>query len=144
MAEIAGEIVISRPVEEVFDFVADERNEPKYNPEMRRPFKITSGPIGTGTRFTAMHMSGGRTDVMTIEVTQYDRPHRLASRTVMSWAEIRGALTFDAAGAGTRMRWAWTVRPKGARRVMAPIVGIVGRRQEQAVWEGLKHYLENR
>jgi hypothetical protein len=27
MAHIAGEITIERPVEEVFDFVADERNE---------------------------------------------------------------------------------------------------------------------
>jgi hypothetical protein len=30
-ARIAGDIVIRRPVEEVFDVVADERNEPRYN-----------------------------------------------------------------------------------------------------------------
>jgi hypothetical protein len=29
MAHIEGEILIRRPVEEVFDFVADERNEPR-------------------------------------------------------------------------------------------------------------------
>ena len=34
MARIDGEIVINRPVEEVFDFAADERNEPRYNPRM--------------------------------------------------------------------------------------------------------------
>jgi hypothetical protein len=28
MARIEGAIMINRPVEEVFDFVADERNEP--------------------------------------------------------------------------------------------------------------------
>src|SRR6266700_4799156 len=28
---VQGDIVINRPVDEVFDFVADERNEPKYN-----------------------------------------------------------------------------------------------------------------
>jgi hypothetical protein len=31
MAYINGEILINRPVQEVFDFVADERNEPRYN-----------------------------------------------------------------------------------------------------------------
>ena len=36
MVHIKGQIVIDRPVEEVFDFVADERNEPRYNPRMRR------------------------------------------------------------------------------------------------------------
>jgi hypothetical protein len=31
MARVEGEIIIHRPVPEVFDFVADERNEPRYN-----------------------------------------------------------------------------------------------------------------
>lgn len=35
MVRIEGEIVINRPVEEVFDLVADETNEPRYNPRMR-------------------------------------------------------------------------------------------------------------
>jgi hypothetical protein len=49
MAGIEGEIVISRPVEMVFDYVADQSNEPQYNPQMVRAQKITSGPIGKGT-----------------------------------------------------------------------------------------------
>lgn len=31
MARMEGEITINRPVEDVFDFVADERNEPRYH-----------------------------------------------------------------------------------------------------------------
>jgi len=27
---------MNRPADEVFDFVADERNEPRYNPRMAR------------------------------------------------------------------------------------------------------------
>jgi len=34
MAKIEGEIYIDRPPEDVFDVVADERNEPLYNPKM--------------------------------------------------------------------------------------------------------------
>jgi hypothetical protein len=48
---IEGEIVIDRPVEEVFDFVADARNELRYNPRMLRAEKLSPGPIGLGTRF---------------------------------------------------------------------------------------------
>ena len=36
MAEIEGEIVISQPVDVVFDYVADQTNEPDYNPRMVR------------------------------------------------------------------------------------------------------------
>lgn len=53
MAHVDGEIIINRPVGEVFDFVADERNEPRYNPQMLRAELVTAGPIGRGARFLA-------------------------------------------------------------------------------------------
>ena len=143
MPRISGEIVIDRPVAEVFDFVADERTEPLYNPALLRSEKLTCGPIGVGTRFAAVHAPARRPVEMTIEVTEYDRPCTFGSRTTMSWADVRGALTFEAAGAGTRMRWAWQVQPKRLARLLVPVVGIVGRRQERAVWEGLRRYLES-
>jgi uncharacterized protein YndB with AHSA1/START domain len=79
MVRIEGEIVINRPVEDVFDFVADERNEPRYNPQMRRAEQISDGPIGIGTRFRAELVNMGRTVEMVIEFTGFDRPRRLAS-----------------------------------------------------------------
>ena len=48
MANVSGEILINRPVEQVFDFVADQRNEPSYNPRMLQSEKITEGAIGVG------------------------------------------------------------------------------------------------
>ena len=45
---VKGDIVINRPIDEVFDFVADERNEPKYNPQMKLAQMVTQGPIGVG------------------------------------------------------------------------------------------------
>jgi hypothetical protein len=45
VSSIHGEIVIDRPVAEVFDFVADERNEPAYNPAMVGVEKLTDGHL---------------------------------------------------------------------------------------------------
>lgn len=39
MARIDGEIIIDRPVDVVFDYVADQSNEPEYNPQMVRAEK---------------------------------------------------------------------------------------------------------
>ena len=83
MVTIEGSTTIARPVEDVFDLVADERNEPRYNPQMTAVEKLTPGPIGTGTRWSATVDSRGRPMPMEIEVTGYDRPHRLASTTTM-------------------------------------------------------------
>jgi len=142
LVKIEGAIIIARPVDEVFDFVADERNEPKYNPRMVRVDKLTPGPIAKGTRWLATIESRGRPLEMDMEVTDYTRPNRLGSTTSMSTAEIRGAVTFEPDSAGTRMRWSWELQPKGMLKLIGPLFTRMGRRQEAEIWAGLKRYLE--
>jgi uncharacterized membrane protein len=142
MGRISGEILIKRPVEQVFDYVADQRNEPIYNPRMLRSEKITDGPIGIGTRFRATTQSGWREIEMLIEVTEYQRPRRFGSRTTMSSADVDGGLTFEPVNGATRMSWSWDVRPRGSLRILAPLVARLGRRQEQTIWTALKDQLE--
>ena len=142
MARIEGEIVIGRPVEVVFDYIADQSNEPHYNPHMVRAEKITMGPVGTGTRFRSAVESMGRTAEMLIECTGYDRPTLYATTTTMTQADISYTLRFEPAGAGTRMQWSGQVRPKGAFRLLGPLITRIGIRQEQRIWTSLKKHLE--
>jgi len=142
MATIEGEIIIARPAETVFDFAADQRNEPRYNPRMIRADKVSDDPVGKGTVFRSTAKVMGRAAEMRIELTGYDRPGRLASRTTTGQADIDGTLTFDPVPGGTRMRWSWNVRPRGAARLLTPVINWLGRRQEQAVWTSMKRYLE--
>jgi carbon monoxide dehydrogenase subunit G len=142
MARVSGEILIERPVEEVFDFVADQRNEPIYNPRMLQSEKITDGPIAVGTRFRATARSGRRTVEMLIEVTEFHRPRRFGARTTMPSVDVDGGLTFEPAADATRMSWSWEVSPSGPLRLFGPLVARLGRHQEQATWTGLKAYLE--
>lgn len=142
MVSIKGETVIGRRPETVFDFVADERNEPRFNPHMLRAVKLSDGPVGKGTRYRATMKSLGRTFDMLTELTEYERPTRLSSRTEMSSADIHGTLTFEPDPAGTRMRWAWEMEPKGLSRLAGPLIAAVGHRQEAAIWDGLKQHLE--
>jgi uncharacterized protein YndB with AHSA1/START domain len=139
---IEGEIVIGRPIDEVFDFVADERNEPTFNPRMLRAEKVTEGPIGTGTRFVATMKSMGRTFDMTIEFTAYERPTRLGSTSSMSSANTRGTLTFAPHPQGTRMRWSWDVEPRGISKLLTPLINRMGTHQEEVIWASLKRHLE--
>jgi Polyketide cyclase / dehydrase and lipid transport len=142
MADIEGAIVINRPPDLVFDTVADERNEPRYNPRLRNVEKITTGPVGVGTRFRAETVRIGRASQMVIEFIDFDRPRRLGSSTHMSSVDFRGALTFDPDPEGTRMRWSWDVRAHGVLKLLQPLLVRMGRRQEQAIWSALKRYLE--
>jgi uncharacterized protein YndB with AHSA1/START domain len=82
MPRFQGEIVINRPVEEVFDFATDGRNEPRYNPHILNAEKTTSGPIGCGMRFVLKSKAMGRRIAVEYEITAYERPRRMTSRTI--------------------------------------------------------------
>ena len=142
MAHVEGQIIIDRPVDEVFVFVADERNEPRYNPQMLHVEQTSAGPIGVGTTFHAESVSQGRPVDMTITFTEYQRPRRLTSATHLSTMDIQGTLTFDPVPEGTRMRWSWELKPRGMFKLMTPLVARIGRRQEEKIWTGLKRCLE--
>jgi len=142
MARIEGEIVIARRVDVVFDYVADQSNEPQYNPRMVRAEKITAGPVGKGTRFRSAVASMGRTVEMLIACTGYDRPTLFATTTTMAQADISYTLRFEPVAAGTRMRWSGQVRPKGGFRLLGPLITWIGRRQERRIWASLKAHLE--
>jgi hypothetical protein len=142
MPRIRGHIVIAQPVEVVFDFVADERNEPSFNPRMVRADKVTEGPIGSGTRFAALLRTGRRTAALEIEYTAFERPAVLASTSRMSSGDIVGRLTFEPIPGGTRMSWDWEVRLRGVPRLLGPLVALMGSRQERRIWSGLKQRLE--
>jgi hypothetical protein len=60
MVKIQGTTVVARPVEDVFDFVADERNEPKYNPRMVRAEKMTPGPVAKGDTLVGHRRVAGK------------------------------------------------------------------------------------
>jgi polyketide cyclase/dehydrase/lipid transport protein len=143
MPHIRGTIEIARPIEVVFDVVADQTTEPSFNPQMVRSERVTPGPVGEGSRFRATAWSAGREVPMTIELVDYGRPYHLGVLTSVDGTIIDGTIDFaPCAGGGTRMTWDWEVRTLGRVRLLAPLVGWLGGRQERRVWSGLKRHLE--
>ena len=103
---------------------------------------LTHGPIGIGTRFAATVLSRGKSLPMTIEITGFDRPHRIASRSVMAGATVDGHMHFEPVSGGTRLSWDWNVRIGGLGRLAGPLIVPIGRQQERIIWTSLKQHLE--
>lgn len=143
MARITGEVTIEAPVEDVFDMVADERNEPRYNPRIIRVEKVSDGPVGTGARFVARPRSVGAKGEMTVEILEYERPHRLHNVVRAPYMRVDGTLIFEEADGKTRLSWDWDMGLVGPMRVLSALLAVIGPGWERRNWLGLKQYLES-
>ena len=57
--EFRGSVVIDRPIDEVFAFVADGTNDPKFSPRVQEIRKVTDGPVGVGTIYESSVKDAG-------------------------------------------------------------------------------------
>ena len=75
--EFSGSAVIDRPIEDVFAFLADGTNDPKFSPRVQQIRQTTDGPVGVGTVFESRVKDAGMTTNRTFELTGFDAPTRI-------------------------------------------------------------------
>ena len=77
-----GTVEIDRPIAEVFAFLADGENDPKFSPRVLEIAKTTDGPPGAGTRFASTVKDAGMKTKREFELTEFDPP------TKVRWREV--------------------------------------------------------
>jgi hypothetical protein len=75
--EFSGSTVIDRPIDEVFAFLADGTNDPKFSPRVQEIRKTTDGPVGVGTVFESKVKDAGMTTSRKFELTTLDVPTKI-------------------------------------------------------------------
>jgi hypothetical protein len=73
-----GTAVIDRPIEEVFAFLADGENDPKFSPRVLEIAETTDGPPGVGTVYKSTVKDAGMKTKREFELTELRRPARPA------------------------------------------------------------------
>jgi len=77
MQTFENTVTIQRPAEEVFAFLADFENIPRWNYAIEETKKASAGPVGVGTRYRQTR-SVPRRSVEGFEVTVFEPARRLA------------------------------------------------------------------
>ena len=75
--EFSGSAVIDRPIDEVFAFLADGTNDPKFSPRVLEIRKATDGPVAAGTVFESKVKDAGMTTRRSFELTEFQAPTRI-------------------------------------------------------------------
>lgn len=133
------ECVVDRPVEEVFDFLADIRNEAAWNPRVVRIDKASDGPIGAGATFHGLYRGIGP---LRTELVEYERPGRLSFCSSGPRMRIAGTFVLSAAQGKSSVALDADLEPQGPFRFIAPLMAPLIKRQNAAAATRLKQALE--
>ena len=123
-------VVFDRPIEEVFDFLADGENDPKFSPRVLEIKKSTDGPPGVGTVYASTVKDAGMKTKREFKITEFERPTRIR------WAEVSKNLVmapeggYDLApeGGGTRLTVYNVLEGRGPGKLIAPLALRAARR----------------
>jgi carbon monoxide dehydrogenase subunit G len=72
-----GTARVDRPVEEVFAFLADGTNDPKFSPRVQEIAKTTDGPTGVGTVYRSTVKDAGMKTQREFEITAFEPPTKI-------------------------------------------------------------------
>jgi carbon monoxide dehydrogenase subunit G len=75
--DFSGSTVIDRPIDEVFAFLADGTNDPKFSPRVQEIRRTTDGPVGVGTVFQSTVKDAGMKSGRTFELTTVEAPTKI-------------------------------------------------------------------
>ena len=114
MPQTRYSVVINRPPEAVFAFVADAERGPEWRPGLT-DIKHASGS-GVGTRYTQGHKGPmGRRIASDDEITVFEPGRRLEFQTMAGPLRPHGSYDFEPVEGGTRLTFALDATMTGLR-----------------------------
>lgn len=137
-----GSESIARRAEEIFAFIADVRNDPRWHTDVVGARLVEGTTVGEGSTFDIrtkpfMGVSGG-----TVTVAEFDPPDRIVFDVLMGKMRPRTTFTVVPRGAGCRVTRRVEMEPHGLLRLMAPFMGGMMRKRNAAFLASLKRVLE--
>jgi uncharacterized protein YndB with AHSA1/START domain len=145
MIDVQSSVVIERPVDEVFAYVADLTNNPAWEGNFTQVERTTEGPIGVGTVFTCQLRVPGRRVTSRIELTGFEPGQRIAFRgNQPASAKPVGSITFEPVDGGTRVTTLPRPEFAGPLRLLEPLMAGYVRRSNAKHLAALKALLEAR
>jgi uncharacterized protein YndB with AHSA1/START domain len=122
--KFGASVVIDRPVEEVFAFLANGENDPKFSPRVQQMAKTTDGPPGVGTRYASTVKDAGMTTQREFELTAFEEPSRIrwAERSKNAVTAPEGGYDLAPAGEGkTELTFFNVLEGHGFGKLIAPL-----------------------
>jgi uncharacterized membrane protein len=100
---VRSSILVNRPVDAVFAYVADYRNDPEWRSEVREMRYVPEDGIGAGAHVIETSVLWGRRVVTESVITAFEVNRRVDFESISGPFRVRGMRAVEAVGDATRM-----------------------------------------
>jgi uncharacterized protein YndB with AHSA1/START domain len=137
------EVEIERPVRDVFAYVTDVGNLPKWQRATSEAAWVGGEPPGTGARIRQKTRFLGRTMDIELEVTAYETERRFDLRTLKGPISFTVRHSFQPSDGGTKIQFVGEGEAGGFFRLAEAVVAKQAERESRADFDRLKAVLES-
>jgi len=144
MISININMLIVRPVWEVFDFITNPGNNAQWQYGSLESVQISEGGMWVGTVFSSFGHFMGRRIQSNFEVTEFEANKSYGFETISGPIQMQTSYTFETLDHGTNVMISSLINPGGFFKLLDPIVARVARKQFLENLTTLKELLETR
>jgi len=143
MSTIERSIVIGLPVEEVFRFVHEPRNDAAWQTTLIESEQLEDGPLHVGAQIRERRRFLGLQVEMTKEITEFEPSTHSAFKIVAGGAPMSGSYELESVDGGTRLTAIGYVEQRGFFKMAEPLFASMAGRELEASLGHLKELLES-
>jgi uncharacterized protein YndB with AHSA1/START domain len=135
--------IIERPIDEVFAFVGDQTNTPRWQAGLVEVRRTSDGPPGVGTTHTFVRTFMRRRMEADNVYVAYEPNERIAFKTTSGPVRLEASYLFEATDGGTRLTSRIEMDASGFMSLAEPLIASGLKREMKTAFHALKHLLES-
>jgi uncharacterized membrane protein len=142
MRRIEVSVMINRPIEEVFAYVANPENEPLWQSGVLESGLVGEGPMGVGAKTKEVRKLLGQRLESIAEVTAYEPNAKIAFKSTSGPVRYEAWYTFEPVDAGTKFTMVGEADTGGFFKLAEGLVVRQFEKEMQTSLAALKDILE--
>jgi uncharacterized membrane protein len=145
MITLQESIEIDRPVKEVYEYIVNVENAPKWQPAVIEVKRLTEGPIRVGTQFSEVaKMMGMRVNTI-CAITELEVDKKFGFKGSSTGPlEYEALYTLEPSGSATRLNIVGKMRAKGFWKLLEPIFKGEVKKESRQELLTMKRMIETR
>ena len=136
MRRVEAGITISAPPEEVFAFVADLANLPRWQSGITSAERTSPDPVGVGSTARVVRDMAGQSLTVDLTITDFEPGRRLALASAASGVSVTATLEMEPNDDATVVRSG--IEIKAGSVFMAPLEGVIANAAGSELASGLE------